>query len=160
LAGREIRELVPPYNESAEGVSPNVEAMVDQDLLEPVLREAAERMGAETRFGTELVDFEQDADGVLALVRTRTTGAGHTVRAADVVASDGPHSPVRERLGIRRVGPGLFGHRFSILFEADLSELVRGRRIKICLIERFRGGALLPRHGGRWQLTLSREEHE
>jgi len=160
LAGREIKDLVPPHNQTFEGVSPTVEAMCDQDLLEPVLLERAQAMGADVRYGTRLLWFEQDADGVRALLRSVDTGEERTVRASYLVACDGTHSPVRERLGIGRDGPGIFGHRYSVLFEADLSGAVRGRSIKICLIERFPGGGLLPRHSGRWQLTVPRKSHE
>jgi putative polyketide hydroxylase len=160
LAGREIRELVPPHNDAFEGVSPTVEAMCDQDLLEPVLHRRAMELGADVRFGTEMVEFSEEADGVRAVLRTVATGTERVVRASYLVAADGTHSPVRERLAIKRVGPGVFGYRCSILFHADLSEVVRGRSIKICMIERFPGSGLLPRHGGRWQLTLPREAHE
>ena len=114
LAGREIKDLVPPHNQTFEGVSPTVEAMCDQDLLEPVLLERAQAMGADVRYGTRLLWFEQDADGVRALLRSVDTGEERTVRASYLVACDGTHSPVRERLGIGRDGPGIFGHRYSV----------------------------------------------
>ncbi|MFD0691987.1 FAD-dependent monooxygenase [Actinomadura fibrosa] len=160
LAGRELKELVPPHEEAMEGLSPVAEVMCDQDLLEPVLLAKARELGADVRYGWELAGFEQDPEGVTAVVRSATSGAERTVRAACLVACDGAGSPVRERLGIRRAGPGIFGHRTSILFEADLDDLVRGRSIKICLIERVPGAGLLPRHGGRWQFTVPRDPAE
>lgn len=160
LAGREIKDLVPPHNDSFEGVSPAVEAMCDQDLLEPVLRKRAEALGADLRYGTELLDFWQDSDGVVARLRERAGGREYQVRASYLVGCDGAASPVRRQLGIPQDGPGVFGYRCSILFEADLTAAVRGRSIKICLIDRMAGGALLPRHGGRWQLTLPRDPDE
>jgi 2-polyprenyl-6-methoxyphenol hydroxylase-like FAD-dependent oxidoreductase len=160
LAGREIKELVPPHEETLDGLSPVSEVMCDQDLLEPVLRARAEELGADVRYGTELTGFEQDEDGVTAELCSVATGERRRVRASYVVACDGAASPVRERLGVVRTGPGVFGHRASILFEADIEHLARGRSIKICLIEGLPGAGLLPRHGGRWQLTVPRDPRE
>jgi 2-polyprenyl-6-methoxyphenol hydroxylase-like FAD-dependent oxidoreductase len=160
LAGREIKELVPPHEETLDGLSPVSEVMCDQDLLEPVLRARAEELGADVRYGTELTGFEQDEDGVTAELCSVATGERRQVRASYLVACDGAASPVRERLGVARSGPGVFGHRASILFEADIEHLARGRSIKICLIEGLPGAGLLPRHGGRWQLTVPRDPRE
>jgi len=42
------------------------------------------------RFNTELVTFEQDARGVTARIRHRTTGEETTVHAAYLIAADAP----------------------------------------------------------------------
>jgi len=157
LAGPEIQELVPPYEEVEEGISPAGEVLCDQDLLEPVLLERVRGAGGRVVFGSELVSFEQDGSGVRAVVRSVGSGVERVVRAGYLVACDGARSPVRERLGIACGGPGVFGHRASILFEADLTRYVQGRNLKICLIARYPGAGLLPRHAGRWQLTMPRD---
>ncbi|MEV0369872.1 FAD-dependent monooxygenase [Streptomyces sp. NPDC050636] len=57
-------------------------------------------------FGTELIDFTQDSDGVQARLR-RTDGSVRTLRAAYLVAADGGRSTVRKALGIGMSGPSL-----------------------------------------------------
>ena len=112
-------------------VSPELPCLIAQDTLEPVLRQAAERAGAQVRFGTELLSFSQDEDGVSAVL----TG-GESVRARYLVAADGARSPVREALGITRSGPGFTGGPMvSVYFRADLGPVVRGREFNLCQIE-------------------------
>ena len=72
--------------------------LVPQFLTEGVMRERLTELGHRPAFGCELVGFEQDADGVTALL----TGArGHeTVRARYLVGADGGRSFVRHALDI------------------------------------------------------------
>src|SRR6266566_5297927 len=44
---------------------------IAQYVLEPVLRARAERLGGDLRFGTELVAFEQDEEGITATIRAK-----------------------------------------------------------------------------------------
>ncbi|MHB8595624.1 MAG: FAD-dependent monooxygenase [Ktedonobacteraceae bacterium] len=108
--------------------------IIGQDALEPVLRARAEELGGDLRFYTELVSFEQDADGVSAIIRNRSTGAEYTVRARYLVAADGNRGTIRQRLGIKTHGPGSLGHQLSILFSADVQGPLRGRRIAVCFV--------------------------
>ena len=55
-------------------MSPCERLFVTQIGLEPLLRARAEELGAQPRFGTELVSCEQDADGVTAVIRDRASG--------------------------------------------------------------------------------------
>jgi putative polyketide hydroxylase len=127
-------------------LSPSGWCLCSQNDLEPVLLERALALGADIRFGTELVSFEQDDDGVTALVRTRESGQTHTVRADYLVAADGPRSPVRERLGIGQRGKGDLFHNVSITFRAkELADVVGDRRFIVCyLTNPESSGALLP----------------
>ena len=120
--------------------------LCSQNDLEPVLLDAALDLGADIRFGTELVSFEQDDEGVTALVKTRETGETHTVRADYLVAADGPRSPIRERLGIGLTGQGDLFHNVSITFRAKaLADVVGDRRFIVCYLTNPEGsGALLP----------------
>ncbi|MFD9129156.1 FAD-dependent oxidoreductase [Kitasatospora sp. NPDC059571] len=126
--------------------SPSSWCLCSQNDLEPVLRRHAEGLAGELRFGTEMVSFEQDADGVTALLRNRETGAEQTVRAQYLVAADGPRSPVRERLGIGQTGPGDLFHNVSITFRAaGMADVVGDRRFIACYLTDPQGaGALLP----------------
>ena len=95
-----------PGLDQAVAASPTTPAGVPQDHLEPVLLRHLERSGlAEVRFGTELVAFDQDSDGVTVVLRERATGACRTVRAGHLIGADGAHSRVRSLLGIAMDGP-------------------------------------------------------
>jgi putative polyketide hydroxylase len=56
-------------------------SLIAQDVLEPILRAHAEQRGADLRYATELIAFEQDDAGVSATIRERGSGATRTVRA-------------------------------------------------------------------------------
>lgn len=86
-------------------------------------RKAVE-LGADIRLETELVGFEQDADGVTAWLRGRD-GDEYALRAAYLVAADGHRSPVREALGIGRARRGHLRTGRSVLFCAPLEEYLR-----------------------------------
>ncbi|MFE2873705.1 FAD-dependent oxidoreductase [Embleya sp. NPDC059259] len=126
--------------------SPSSWCLCSQNDLEPVLADYARELGGDLRFGTELVSFEQDDDGITAIVRTRANGRQQTVRADYLVAADGPRSPVRERLGIAVSGPGDLFHNVSVTFTSRrLAEFVGERRFIVCYLTNSQGeGALLP----------------
>ncbi|WP_371498056.1 FAD-dependent monooxygenase [Kitasatospora sp. NBC_00374] len=126
--------------------SPTGWCLCSQNDLEPVLLRRARELGGDLRFSTELVEFEQDADGVRAVLRSRETGALRTVHADYLIAADGPRSPARERLGIGQDGPGDLFHNVSITFRAKrLADVVGDRHFIACYLTNPQGpGALLP----------------
>ncbi|MFE6747961.1 FAD-dependent oxidoreductase [Kitasatospora purpeofusca] len=126
--------------------SPSSWCLCSQNDLEPVLRHAARDLGADIRFGTELLSFEQDDEGVTALLRSRETGEERTVRAQYLVAADGPRSPARTALGIGQSGKGELFHNVSITFRAKrLAEAVGDRHFIACYLTNPEAdGALLP----------------
>ena len=65
-------------------VSPSDFVALAQDKLELVLREAAERLGADCRYNTELVSFTPDADGVTAILTDRNTGNRRGVQSGSL----------------------------------------------------------------------------
>src|SRR3954453_127725 len=73
LAGRELATYVRELNEGVEGLSPTVRVFINQDVLEPLLRERALELGATVRNRTEAVAIDQDEDGVT--VRLRELGS-------------------------------------------------------------------------------------
>jgi putative polyketide hydroxylase len=129
--------------------SPAQGSQAAQDLLEPVLRTHAERLGGDLRFGTELVAFEQDTDGITATIRERESENTRTVRARFLVAADGTHSGIRQQLGIGRHGKGSLFHCVSMIFEADLMELFRKRNAVMCFVanDNVSNAALVPYPG-------------
>jgi 2-polyprenyl-6-methoxyphenol hydroxylase-like FAD-dependent oxidoreductase len=129
LAGREIANYFPNLNAGVDEFSPTVRLFINQDALEPILRDRAEELGARLRYHAECTSLEQDADGVTAVIRDLESGTESTVRARYVVAADGNRSPVREQLGVGMHGHGLLSHSITIYFrsEADLGPLLRDR---------------------------------
>ena len=131
LAGKELerREVFRSTAEALE-VSPVRNCLCPQHALEPLLRE---RSGAEVRFESELLGFEQDAAGVTATLRER--GRDSRVRAAYVIAADGARSGVRHALGVRMIGRAAIYHSINVHFRADLTRWVSDRPSSIYLIE-------------------------
>ena len=129
LAGKEIASYFTNLNEGVEEFSPTVRLFINQDALEPILRARAEELGARICYRTELVSFEQDADGVTAVIRDLDSGEERTVRAQYMVAADGNRSGVRNALGIGMRGHGRLSNSITIYFrsEWDLEPLLRDR---------------------------------
>ncbi|KAL2428532.1 hypothetical protein ABEF91_008792 [Exophiala dermatitidis] len=125
-----------PGAEYLESLGPVEGCRATQDMIEPVLLAAARDRGGDLPFNVECTAFEQDDNGITATLRDRSSASESTVRAAYMIAADGAGSPIRHKLGVSTTGAGTLGHLLNILFEADLSELVRGREFSMCLIER------------------------
>jgi len=134
LAGKELAWYVPNLNEGIRDVSPTVRVFLTQNLLEPLMKARAEELGAELRFGTELVSFEQDSSGVTAVIRNRDSGKTSTVRARYLVACDGSHSLIRQALGIRMLGHGVLSHAITIYFRGEVGPLLRGRNLSVIYV--------------------------
>ncbi|MCX5195252.1 FAD-dependent monooxygenase [Streptomyces sp. NBC_00249] len=126
--------------------SPTGWCLCSQNNIEPLLAAQSHAQGADVRFSTELMSFDQDAEGVSALVKNRETGEHLTVRADYLIGADGPRSPVREALGIRQSGSGELFHNVSIVFRSErLAGLLGDLRFIVCyLMKPGADGALLP----------------
>ena len=116
-------------------VSPTTAAVSPQDHLEPVLVGLLRDLGSEVRFSTELVSFKTSPEGVDAVLRDRETGATTIVHAAYLVGADGHRSSVRTGLGIAMEGPDDLGRFVSILFRADLGEVLGERVYGLYMLE-------------------------
>jgi 2-polyprenyl-6-methoxyphenol hydroxylase-like FAD-dependent oxidoreductase len=134
LAGKEIAYYIANLNDGVRDVSPCERVFISQSLLEPVLKQRAEELGAELRFGTEMTRFEQDLDGVTAEIRDRDSGQTTTVRAQYMIAADGSHSRIRHALGIRMLGHGTFSNSVTIYFRANVAPLLRGRNLSVIYV--------------------------
>lgn len=141
LAGKEIAYYISNLNEGVRDVSPCERIFISQSLLEPLLRTRAGELGAELRFGTDLISFEERWDGVSAEVRDRHSGQISRIRASYMIAADGAHSRVRDRLGIQMAGRGSFSKSITIYFRADVAPLLRGRNLSVIYVlnPRLRG---------------------
>jgi len=113
----------------ARRLSPTTWLVIGQDALEPVLLDAARSLGrCDIRFGAELAGFEQDGDGISATVVDRASARTERIRAGNLVGADGSGSRTRELLGIDLDGRGPLVWNASILFRADLADLIADRR--------------------------------
>jgi 2-polyprenyl-6-methoxyphenol hydroxylase-like FAD-dependent oxidoreductase len=134
LAGAEIERYIANLNAGVTDISPCRRCFISQSLLEPLLKSRAQELGAELLFGTEMVSFKQDADGVTAIVADRDSGKKTTVRARYLVAADGARSNVRERLGIHMAGHGTFSKSITIYFRANVEPLMRDRNLTVIYV--------------------------
>jgi 2-polyprenyl-6-methoxyphenol hydroxylase-like FAD-dependent oxidoreductase len=134
LAGKEIDYYFRNVNDGVEGLSPSKRIFITQIGLEPILLEHARAHGADVRYSSEVVDLEQDGDGVTATVRPRDGGDDTTVRARYVVAADGAHSPLRSSLGIGTLGHGSFSDSITIYFRANVLPLLGDRNLSVVYV--------------------------
>ena len=134
LAGKELGYFIANLNEGIRDVSPCERVFISQSLLEPLLRKRADELGAELRFATDLVSFQQHDDYVHAVIRNRDSEETHNVFAQYMVAADGAHSRVREALGIKTQGRGVFSRSVTIYFRADVTGLLRGRNLSVIYV--------------------------
>ncbi|MEE3922482.1 FAD-dependent oxidoreductase [Micromonospora sp. BRA006-A] len=99
-----------------------------QSKIEAILRRTAEELGGDLRFSTRLESFDEDDDGVVATLVDLPTGRRYRVAADYLVAADGWQAPVREWLELPTHGVGELWRCRTILFDADLTELLAGRK--------------------------------
>lgn len=135
LAGKEIATYIANLNEGVSQFSPSRRLFVTQQSLEPLLRERAAELGAELHYATELVSFDQDEQGVTAVIRSVDTGQEVRVRARYLIAADGNRSTIRDRLGIPMVGHGQLSHSVTIYFRADCAQILRGRNLGVIYVK-------------------------
>ncbi|HTO10894.1 MAG TPA: FAD-dependent monooxygenase [Candidatus Binatia bacterium] len=135
LAGEELERRVPwRAREEAAQITPVRNCICAQDDLEPVLRRRAESLGpGALAFDTELAGFEQDAEGVTAILRERAGDA--RVRARYLIAADGARSRVREALGVALHGTPALYRSINILLNADLTPWTAHRPAALYFIE-------------------------
>jgi 2-polyprenyl-6-methoxyphenol hydroxylase-like FAD-dependent oxidoreductase len=134
LASEDVTYFFRSFNEGVQELSPTSRLFITQIGLEPLLRRRARDLGADHRYGTELVSFEQDPDGVTSVLRDRDGGAEETIRSDYLVAADGSHSVVREHLGIPMEGRGAFADCITIYFKADMRDLIRDRPLSVVYV--------------------------
>jgi 2-polyprenyl-6-methoxyphenol hydroxylase-like FAD-dependent oxidoreductase len=134
LSSAETTYFFRHFNEGVEALSPTSRLFITQIGLEPILRDRAVDLGAEHRYGTELVSFEADDSGVTSVLRRRDDGQEQTVRSDYLVAADGTHSHVRTGLGIPMTGRGSFAECVTIYFRADMRQLISDRNLSVVYV--------------------------
>ena len=134
LGGQELEYYFRNVNEGYETLSPSPRLFITQIGLEPILRREAEGHGARLDYATELASFEQDEEGVTAVVRSRENGAERKVRARYLIAADGTRSQVRDGLGITLRGHPSFSKSITIYFRADVKPLIGDRNLSVIYV--------------------------
>lgn len=132
LAGDEIGRLRtwythPHFKAEHDLGSPTSVCDLPQDLLEPILVNAAAYRGAKVRNSTELLTFTQDADSVTVLVVDRMTGVEYQIKAKYLIGADGGRSRVAEIAELPFEGEMGMGGSINVVFKADLSKYVEHR---------------------------------
>lgn len=131
--------------------SPCGASAIAQDRLEPMLQQKAREFGADLRFSTELLRFEQDSDRVTAFVRDKE-GNEYKIQADYMIAADGHRSPIREALNIGRQGKGYLTTGRSVLFKAPLNEYLEKGFFQFTIDQPGFGAFLTTYNDGRWVL--------
>ncbi|WP_370942140.1 FAD-dependent monooxygenase [Amycolatopsis sp. cg5] len=134
-----------------------------QDQIDRVLLAAAGERGVDVRFSTELESLSQDESGVTAVLLNRATGERSTVTADYLVGADGSSSRVRKELGITmEIEDRLGNPMIHVLFEADLTELIRGNEFNFCEIRHpdYEGLMLSINNKDRWVFHRSYSDDE
>jgi 2-polyprenyl-6-methoxyphenol hydroxylase-like FAD-dependent oxidoreductase len=131
LAGEEYGRLwawgnKPSEKGDYEGASPCVMSDLPQSILEPILVAEAVKLGAEIRFNTEFVLFEETPDGILTTLRDRATEKMYKISSKYLVGADGARSAVLDALKIPIVGKQL-NTAFNVHIKANLTKYLAHR---------------------------------
>jgi 2,4-dichlorophenol 6-monooxygenase len=101
--------------------SPWRQLNLPQIRLEPLLKARAEELSpGRIRFGHELVDLGQDAEGVRATVRDNASGRRYTVRCQYLLGADGGRR-VASLAGVEYEGLGVVTQTATLHVSADFS---------------------------------------
>lgn len=131
VTGRVLETLLPRGTLETTPLSPARMSTAGQDRVEPILRRHAEALGADLRYGTQLLSFEQDGEGVTAVICDRSSGAESSVRARYLLGADGNRSPIRDQLQIGVHGHGVLSENVAVVFEADLGAVLGERGVAL-----------------------------
>src|SRR5258706_1861623 len=114
--------------------APSQAGNVRQQQLEPIILEAGRRHGADIRFDYELVDLEQDRDGVSARIVERGTSRECAIRCKYLIGADGGRSLVATKAGFEFDGRFNIGEAISVWLDADLTRVTQYRSGAIAFI--------------------------
>lgn len=129
LVGPELKRLPHRVLGADERLSPCPALPIDQNQLDPLLRDHAAANGVDVRFHTEVVDVAPGTSDVLVALLDRATGQRYRVRARHLVVADGAHSPVRRMVGIGSTESEVLARKLNVFFEADLRDHLGDRKI-------------------------------
>jgi len=124
------REPFPaPAAEQTPPQSPQKRERCPQNFFDPVLRRFAESSPhVRLQYETELVDFTESEEGVVATVRDTRGGKTRTIEADYLVGTDGGASTVRQKLGIEMEGPPALTYTTNVIFRCDNLESLHDKK--------------------------------
>ena len=133
--------------------SPWRQLNLPQIRLEPLLKARAEELSpGRIRFGHELIDLEQDDDGVRALIRDSASGREYAVRSDYLLGADGGRR-VAGLIGVEYEGLGVVTDTATLHVSADFSRLAKDPEVLIRWIFSPQSGVLVvmvPMGPERW----------
>jgi 2,4-dichlorophenol 6-monooxygenase len=134
-------------------VSPWRQLNLPQIRLEPLMKERAENLSpGRIRFGHELLDLQQDSDGVLASIRDVSSGREYAVRCRYLLGADGGRQ-VPGLIGVDYEGLGVVTDTATLHVSADFSSCATDPDVLIRWIFSPQAGALVvmvPMGPDRW----------
>ncbi len=164
LTGDQIAAIPSPtFHAVPRSSSPTMPVMTCQDYVENVLLSAIRDDGRiELRYRTEAVEINQDGQGVTVAVRDLASGERSAVRADCLLGADGPHSFVRQAIGSALEAAPLNNYSQDVIFEADLSEHVAGRKGALLYAATPRGVLVFQPLNGitRWRCQIFKADGE
>lgn len=108
-------------------VTPTRWLWLTQAMLEPILAEYAPMSNYSLIYGQIIVHYEEQADGVIVVVKDIATNEYKKYKSQYLVACDGNRSATRRREGIEMAGPGILGNNLNIRFKADMQKVLGDR---------------------------------
>ena len=133
--------------------SPWRQLNLPQIRLEPLLKARAEELSSgRIRFGHELIDLEQDDDGVRALIRDSASGREYVVRSDYLLGADGGRR-VAGLIGVEYEGLGVVTDTATLHVSANFSRLAKDPEVLIRWIFSPQAGVLVvmvPMGPERW----------
>jgi 2-polyprenyl-6-methoxyphenol hydroxylase-like FAD-dependent oxidoreductase len=140
-----------------EVISPARFVMADQNTVEPVLTRRARELGATIERGVVAEQVTVSDTGAEATLRNIPDGTTRRVRCDYLIAADGHAGGLRESLGIRRDGPPEAQDWVSIVFDAELDDLIQQRALFWIVLNKQLGFASLTTTAdpNRWSLGLT-----
>ena len=140
-------------DENWRAASPLRQLNLPQIRLEPLLKARAEELSpGRIRFGHELIDLEQDDDGVRALIRDSASGREYVVRSDYLLGADGGRR-VAGLIGVDYEGLGVVTDTATLHVSADFSRLAKDPEVLIRWIFSPQAGVLVvmvPMGPERW----------
>ena len=125
-------------DENWRAASPWRQLNLPQIRLEPLLKARAEELSpGRIRFGHELIDLEQDEEGVRALIRDNATEREDVVQSDYLVGADGGRR-VAGLIGVEYEGLGVVTDTATLHVSADLSRWASDPEVLIRWIFRRR----------------------
>lgn len=115
------REYFPsPSQEKCPPQSPQKRERCPQNFFDPVLEKFARQSSCVSlEYNSELIDFIDEGDGVVATVQDKSTGMKRLIKADYLVGCDGGASAVRHALGIKMTGDAVLTYTTNVIFRCD-----------------------------------------